>query len=126
MSMFSDKPVAPSQAIAKRIGAGIVKIERTVFAPAPPFRSRGLQDDGQQLAITAGAIPSRSGATAGMGSVEVVTPTVDPSTGICTLATESTTLTVYNFSGATGGIASGKYCWIGLYYGVWWIVSVEC
>jgi len=83
---------------------------------------------GGQLAITNGSITARSGTTAGTGSVYLISSSVNSAGTVCTLTnTASTPLTVFNFSGTTGGIPTGKYCWIMQDpSGTWFIVSAEC
>jgi hypothetical protein len=78
-----------------------------------------------QAALTSSAITARSGTTAGTGTVYLVDVSVVG--GVCTLTTSSVQITVYSFSGTTGGIASGKYCWIEQdVTGNYFITSSEC
>ncbi len=78
-----------------------------------------------QLAITNGTITARVGTTAGTGSVYLVGVSVV--SGTCTLTTSAVTLTVYNLSATTGGILTGKYCWVEQHTnGFWFITTAEC
>jgi hypothetical protein len=78
-----------------------------------------------QLAYTSSTITARSGTTAGTGTVYLVDVSVV--SGTCTLSTTAVQITVYSFSGTTGGIASGKYCWIEQdVTGNYFLTSSEC
>lgn len=100
-------------------GLAMVRNEHGTFLRVTARGSSG------QLAITTGTITARSGTTAGTGSVYPVATSI--SGGACTLTTGATSMVVFNFSGTSGGIATGKYCWIDQDpYGTWFIVSVEC
>lgn len=70
-----------------------------------------------RLAVANGNIPARSGNSAGVGSVYVVTQQATFSGGAmtaCTLTTSTQTIPVYNASSAQmtsgNGIDSGQYC----------------
>lgn len=74
------------------------------------------------LALTSSAITARSGTTAGTG-----TATPKKFDGTTISSTGEADLTVYNFSAATGGIASGLYVWLAADPdGYYWVTSVEC
>jgi hypothetical protein len=99
-------------------------LELTTFGGGPLIRFAGVAG-GQVAYTTSGGITARSGTTAGTGSVYLVATTL--SSGVCTLTTASEETTVYNFSGASGGIAGGKYCWVEQEPGgLWFVVSSEC
>lgn len=75
-----------------------------------------------QVAVTTSAITARSGATAGSGTAnfkQFNPPTFsdDPS---------RTNQTIYNFSSAAGGVATGKYVMLMKWYNEWFIIAAEC
>lgn len=75
---------------------------------------------GMGVGVANGTINARRGTTPGTGTV-----TVQEFDG--TSLSTGLDVTVFNFSSASGGIASGKYCWICQDdYGYWWVVSAEC
>lgn len=75
-----------------------------------------------QVAVTTSAITARSGATAGSGTAnfkQFNPPTFsdDPS---------RTNQKIYNFSSASGGVATGKYVLLIKWFNEWFIVAAEC
>lgn len=70
---------------------------------------------------TSTSIAARSGTTVTGGTVEIWTMSGG------TLTDAMTSVTAYNFSAATGGIASGIYVSLAQdSAGNWWIISAEC
>ena len=98
-------------------GGGITSLKLTpggwsVYTPPFPI----------QVAITTSAITARSGSTAGQGTADFQlfnppTFSADPS---------RTGQTIYNFSSAAGGVATGKYVLLVKWYDEWFIVAAEC
>ncbi len=73
------------------------------------------------LAKTNGTITARSGTTAGTGSVFLTTFSAP------TITVTANTLTVYNFSSTTGGIATATFVWVEQDdAGNYWITAVDC
>jgi hypothetical protein len=98
-------------------------LEITPFAGGPQIRLSAPA--GRQLVYTDGTITARSGTTAGTGNVFLCSTAV--ASGVCTITNTTNTLTVFNFSASTGGIPTGKYCWLDYdIYGTPFIVSAEC
>lgn len=121
---------------AAKLNKIVEVIQRIAITAPSPGTSNGLemsQDAGGTtlrvafpatglLALSSGTITARSGSTAGTGTVTL--QTTDSSGNI---TSTSINLDVLNWNSATGGIASGKYCWIGQDENRnWYVISAEC
>lgn len=101
-------------------GTGVL-VNETPNGTSIRVRSSGAAG---QLARTSGVVTARSSLTAGTGNV--VLCTMDPSSALITVTTQ--TQKVFNFSATPNtGIPDGKFCWIEQDpQGNWWVVSAEC
>lgn len=78
------------------------------------------------IAKTTSVITARVGTTPGTGTVKQWI--LDPYSGAGgTLIDTTNEISVFSYSSAAGGIASGKYCYIEQdMSGNWWVISAEC
>lgn len=106
---------------ARRMRSAIQRVEQQPYDLAPGRRPPRLPGDDLALALTTSAITARSGAAPGTGSAKL-----QKFDGSALADLDGTTITVRNFSSATAGIATGKYCTLVNQWGAWWVVSVEC
>jgi predicted amidohydrolase len=74
------------------------------------------------VAVSTSTITARSGSTAGSGTADF--KLFNPPT--FSSDASRTGITVYNFSSATGGIASGKYIMCTKWYNEWFVFAAEC
>ena len=118
-----------SRELLQEIAREVLRVQTSIPWYGDP-RGKGTLDFQQAMpglipAVVLTSISQGSGTTPGTGTVQLYY-LADGSSAATPNPDDGASVTVYNWYTTSGAIAASKHCFVGVFSGVYWLVTWEC